>query len=80
MITEQSRTLQCIILTECNDPARPPVRGCNNKFIHWKLRRTVENIYFRIFTFLLIIIDICLVIAGRVYILPFTWRGNIWGF
>ena len=62
-----------LILTECNDPARPPVRGCNKKFIHWKLRRTVENIYFRIFTFLLIIIDICLVITGRVYI-PFLFK------
>merc|ERR1711953_1155225 len=51
------------LISECNDPARPPVRGCNKKFIHWKLRRTVENIYFRIFTFLLIIIDICLVIT-----------------
>ena len=51
------------LISECNDPARPPVKGCNRKFLHWKLRRVVENIYFRIFTFLLIIIDIILVIT-----------------
>ena len=51
------------LISECNDPARPPVKGCNKKFIHWKLRRIVENIYFRIFTLLLIILNICLVIA-----------------
>jgi len=51
------------LISECNDPARPPVKGCNKKFFHWKLRRIVENIYFRIFTFLLIILDISLVIA-----------------
>jgi len=51
------------LISECNDPARPPVKGCNKKFIHWRLRRIVENIYFRIFTLLLIILNICLVIA-----------------
>ena len=51
------------LISECNDPARPPVRGCNKKFLHWKLRRIVENIYFRIFTFLLIILDVALVIT-----------------
>ena len=55
------------LISECNDPARPPVKGCNKKFFHWKLRRIVENIYFRIFTFLLILLDISLVIA-EIYI------------
>eukprot|EP00090_Calanus_glacialis_P039784 TRINITY_DN6927_c0_g1_i6.p1 TRINITY_DN6927_c0_g1~~TRINITY_DN6927_c0_g1_i6.p1 ORF type:complete len:599 (-),score=158.90 TRINITY_DN6927_c0_g1_i6:76-1872(-) len=55
------------LISECNDPARPPVKGCNKKFFHWKLRRVVENIYFRIFTFLLILLDISLVIA-EIYI------------
>ena len=49
--------------SECNDPARPPMKGCNTKFLHWKLRRIVENIYFRIFTFLLIITDSSIVIT-----------------
>ena len=39
------------------------MKGCNQQFLHWKLRRIVENIYFRIFTFLLIIVDISLVLA-----------------
>merc|ERR1719323_2974878 len=39
------------------------MKGCNTKFLHWKLRRIVENIYFRIFTFLLIITDISIVIT-----------------
>jgi len=51
------------LISECNDPARPPVKGCNKKYFHWKLRRIVENIYFRIITFLLILLDIALVIA-----------------
>ena len=51
------------LISERNDPSRPPVRGCNKKFALWKLRRIVENIYFRIFTFLLIILDICLVVT-----------------
>jgi len=51
------------LISECNDPARPPVKGCNKKYFHWKLRRIVENIYFRIFTFLLILLDISLVIV-----------------
>jgi len=55
------------LISECNDPARPPVKGCNKKYFHWKMRRIVENIYFRIFTFLLIILDISLVIV-EVYI------------
>eukprot|EP00092_Neocalanus_flemingeri_P005758 GFUD01006198.1.p1 GENE.GFUD01006198.1~~GFUD01006198.1.p1 ORF type:complete len:598 (-),score=127.12 GFUD01006198.1:1009-2802(-) len=55
------------LISECNDPARPPVKGCNKKFFHWRLRRIVENIYFRIFTFLLILLDISLVIA-EIYI------------
>jgi len=51
------------LISECNDPARPPIRGCNKKFLHWRLRRFVENIYFRLLTFLLIVLDIGLVVA-----------------
>jgi len=51
------------LISELNDPARPPVRGCNKKFLHWKLLRIVENIYFRLLTFLLIFVDIGFVIA-----------------
>ena len=51
------------LISERNDPARPPVKGCNKKFLHWKLRRTVENIYFRLFTFILIFTDIGIVFA-----------------
>ena len=53
------------LISECNDPARPPVKGCNEKFFHWKLIRIVENISFRIF--FLILLDISLVIA-EIYI------------
>ena len=41
-------------------------RGLNQKYAHWKLRRTVEHIYFRIFTFLLIFLDIAFVIVELV--------------
>jgi len=45
------------------DPARPPIKGCNKKYLHWKLRRTVENIYFRLITLLLIALDISFIIV-----------------
>ena len=51
------------LISERNDPSRPPVRGCNKKFVLWKMRRIVENIYFRIFTLLLIVLDIGLVVT-----------------
>ena len=51
------------LISDVNDPARPPVRGCNKKFVLWKMRRIVENIYFRLFTFLLIVLDIGLVVT-----------------
>ena len=41
-------------------------RGMNKQFVHFKLRRTVENIYFRLFTMLLIILDIGFVITEAV--------------
>ena len=51
------------LFSESNDPSRPPIKGFNRKFLHWKLKRIVENIYFRIFTLFLIILDIILVIV-----------------
>jgi len=51
------------LISECNDPARHPQKGLNAAYLHWSLRRFVENIYFRVFTFLLIITDIILVIT-----------------
>jgi len=60
------------LISECNDPARPPVGGCNKKYFHWKLRRFVENVYFRIITFLLIFLDIGFVITELV----FSCAGN----
>ena len=51
------------LFSESNDPSRPPIKGCNRKFLHWKLKRIIENIYFRIFTLFLIILDIILVIV-----------------
>jgi len=45
------------------DPARPPIKGCNKKYLHWKLRRTVENIYFRLITLFLIALDISFIIV-----------------
>ena len=39
------------------------LRGCNKKYLHWKLRRIVENIYFRLITLLLIAFDIGFIIV-----------------
>lgn len=45
------------------DPARPPSKGCNSGYLHWKLKRHVEHIYFRLLAMLLILVDISLVIT-----------------
>ena len=39
----------------------------NKKYLHWKLRRTVENIYFRLLTLLLIALDISFIIVEVAY-------------
>ena len=44
------------------DPSKPPNKGFNQEYILWRLRRIVESFWFRIFTFLLIIIDLIVVI------------------
>jgi len=54
------------------DPARPPIKGCNKKYLHWKLRRTVENIWFRLITLLLITLDISFIIVE----VAFSCAGN----
>merc|ERR1711976_435754 len=44
------------------DPSKPPNKGFNQEYILWRMRRIVESFWFRIFTFLLIIIDLIVVI------------------
>jgi PTEN phosphatase family protein len=46
-----------------DDPARPPVPGWNLPYVRWCLRRIIESIWFRVITMLLILFDICVVIA-----------------
>ncbi len=53
-------------LSEAEDPSNPPVPGANWPYIRWRLRRFVESFAFRVFTFFLIIFDICIVIADLV--------------
>ena len=45
------------------DPSNPPTPGLNKAYIVWKLRRKIESIYFRLFTLLLVLVDIIIVIA-----------------
>lgn len=44
------------------DPSKPPVPGMNQEYLTWRLRRIIESIYFRVFTLLLILVDIIIVI------------------
>ena len=46
-----------------NDPSRPPIPGCNVNYVKWKTRRVIESIWFRVFTFILILIDVSIVIV-----------------
>ena len=45
------------------DPSRPPVPGLNRDYVTWRLRRIIESIWFRVFTILLIFIDLVIVIV-----------------
>lgn len=45
------------------DPSKPPVPGLNKEYLIWRLRRTIESIFFRLFTLLLILVDIVIVIV-----------------
>ncbi|XP_071746917.1 phosphatidylinositol 3,4,5-trisphosphate 3-phosphatase TPTE2 isoform X2 [Lepeophtheirus salmonis] len=45
------------------DPSKPPVPGINLQYVNWRLRRMVESIYFRIFTLLLILIDLIVIVV-----------------
>ncbi len=45
------------------DPSRPPIPGWNWPYTQWFLRRVIESFFFRVFTMLLIVFDICIVIA-----------------
>ena len=49
------------------DPSKPPNKGLNQEYILWKLRRIVESFWFRIFTFLLIVIDLIVVVIDLCY-------------
>merc|ERR1739844_156477 len=44
------------------DPSRPPQPGCNKGYLRWRLRRIVESLIFRLFTFFLIFLDVIIVI------------------
>ena len=46
-----------------DDPSKPPVPGRNLPYARWYLRRILESILFRVATMLLILVDICFVIA-----------------
>ena len=46
-----------------SDPSRPPVPGWNVEYVKWKTRRIIESIWFRIFTFVLILLDVAIVIV-----------------
>ena len=46
-----------------DDPSKPPVPGRNLPYARWYLRRVLESILFRVITMLLILVDICFVIA-----------------
>jgi len=48
------------------DPSKPPQPGWNPEYIKWRLRRVVESLWFRSFTFLLIFVDVILVIIDLV--------------
>ena len=39
-----------------------PSLGWNVEYVKWKTRRVIESIWFRVFTFVLIIIDVAIVI------------------
>jgi len=50
-------------ISEADDPSRPPAPGWNLAYARFRLRRVIESIYFRVFTLILILLDITLVLV-----------------
>ena len=44
------------------DPSKPPSPGWNKPYVLWKTRRVIESIWFRVFTMILILVDVTIVI------------------
>ena len=44
------------------DPSKPPTPGWNKPYVLWKTRRIIESIWFRVFTLILILVDVTIVI------------------
>ncbi|XP_076042441.1 phosphatidylinositol 3,4,5-trisphosphate 3-phosphatase TPTE2-like isoform X2 [Oratosquilla oratoria] len=45
------------------DPSNPPSPGCNHQYMQWRVRRFVEHFAVRVFTAVLIVIDMILLIV-----------------
>jgi len=52
-----------MINDEKEDPSKPPLPGCNIRFVRWRTRRIIESIFFRLFTLLLLFVDFIIVIV-----------------
>ena len=49
------------------DPSKPPTPGWNKPYVLWRTRRIIESIWFRIFTVILILVDVTIVIIDLTY-------------
>ncbi|CAG0913123.1 unnamed protein product [Notodromas monacha] len=53
-------------LDNFEDPSQPPLPGLNSEYVIWKLRRTVQHLFFRLLTLVVIVADVCVIIIDLV--------------
>lgn len=59
------------------DPSRPPVKGCNDHYLRWLLRRCIQHIGFRLLTLFLILVDLGLLVADLVVDCPASQNSRL---
>ncbi|CAG0884104.1 unnamed protein product [Darwinula stevensoni] len=61
---------------DLEDPSQPPTPGFSNKYISWRLRRLIQHLFFRLLTLIVILSDICLLIADLATASPMRPLGS----
>lgn len=65
-------------ISSFNDPSKPPQKGCNCNYIRWcTLRFVIQSLLFRLFSFMLVIVDSFLIVADIIIDCPPTLTSRI---
>eukprot|EP00094_Tigriopus_californicus_P011182 TCALIF_10791-PA protein Name:"Similar to TPTE2 Phosphatidylinositol 3,4,5-trisphosphate 3-phosphatase TPTE2 (Homo sapiens)" AED:0.03 eAED:0.03 QI:1078/0.83/0.57/1/0.66/0.57/7/173/580 len=65
-------------ISSFNDPSKPPHKGCNCNYIRWcTLRFVIQSLLFRLFSFVLVIVDSFLIVTDIIIDCPPTLTSRI---